>query len=186
MGNTLLLSRNAAQSDIQMKQRAQYLFAIPPADAQSSTQVAYRCLGARAKTTPGHLDRPFTLVFLTTRQALQAVQLVFDQFRLYPRQFTHLVATRIGVFAQQQRVAMRTSCWSTDNYPADLFQRLQLATFTRMPFLTALFPPSFLRQGWGSFVRRVRRRRSGRGLAPTFSVPKAIAQLQLARPLLAL
>jgi hypothetical protein len=57
---------------------------------------------------------------------------------------------------------MTTSRGPADNYPADFCQWLQFAPFTWMPFLTAPFPAPFLLLGWGSFVRRVRRRRFGR------------------------
>lgn len=91
--------------------------------------------------------------FLTTGQAAQAMQLIFDYLRLNMRQFGHLVAARLRVLAQKQRPTSPTCCRSTEHETTNLFGWFQAPSLALVARLTpALTLPLFDR--WLAFQQR--------------------------------
>src|SRR3990172_4730548 len=159
LAHPLFLSRDAAQSNLHMKEARQQLGYVPLAGPKASTQVANRGLQAMTKTSTGHFDRPFSPVLLTTSTTGQGMQLILDHLWFDPGQFADLMALGMGIFSQKQSPTVLTDRWFAHDHPTDLSRGLELTPFTGMPRLATFLPPARFPLGIRTILRGIRGRR---------------------------
>ena len=93
--DALLLSRNASQADLDLKDRFQQFVHVPMADPEPPTQIADHSLQPFAKTAAWHVRWPLGSILGSTPLASQRMPLIFDDVRHNFRQFTHLMPFRV-------------------------------------------------------------------------------------------
>src|SRR5450759_1104612 len=141
----LLLRRNAAQANLGVKANFYQLDHIPVTHSEPPTQIADHRLGPWPKAAFWHIFRPASTRLCPTHQAAQGLQLILRDDWLNLGQFTHLAASWLGIFSQQQGATLVAGVRFATHRTLNLIRWFQLASMSVM----SLLPTGFLPRGFG-------------------------------------